>query len=259
LNGPLPRILLLTPVKDAALHLDDYAAALEGLDWPVDRLSLGMIEGDSRDGTPERLEALRPRLERRCRRLLLCRRDFGFHPTVPRWTPAIQRRRRSILAHVRNELVTRALTPEDDWVLWLDVDLVQLPTDLIQRLLAVGADVVVPHVVSRTTGGTFDLNTWRLNPGTLDVDWGPFMRDGLLQPPPGVGRQYLGQLAHLERVVLDAVGACVLLVRADLHRGGLLFPTEPVEGLIESEGLAVLARAQGSTCVGLPGVTAVHW
>jgi Anp1 len=38
-----------------------------------------------------------------------------------------------------------------DWVLWMDVDIVGVPLDLIQRLLAVGKDVVVPHVVSAET------------------------------------------------------------------------------------------------------------
>ena len=36
-----------------------------------------------------------------------------------------------------------------------------------------------------------------------------------------------------------------LLVRADLHREGLLFPVAPHRGYLETEGLAVLARDMG--------------
>jgi hypothetical protein len=256
--GQRPRLLLLTPVKDAAAHLGNYLDAVRALDWPPDGLSLGLLESDSRDGSHERLTALRPELERRWRRVQLYKRDFGFHLTDSRWNPAIQRRRRAILARARNELLARTLTSEDEWVLWLDADLAALPPDLIQRLLAPGKDVVVPHVVSAQTGDTFDLNTWRLDPAARHFDFSPWLLDGIFQPPRGVGRQYLGQLQEHELVEVDAVGGCALLVRADLHRAGVVFPEQPIAGLIETEGLAVLAQRQGSACFGLPRVRVVH-
>lgn len=55
----LPTVLVLTPVKDAAAHLDTHLAALERLDWPRQQLALGYLESDSLDGTHERLAALR--------------------------------------------------------------------------------------------------------------------------------------------------------------------------------------------------------
>jgi hypothetical protein len=216
-----------------------------------------MLESDSEDGTEQRLAALRRGLEQRFRRVSLWKEDFGFRPSGPRWAPELQRQRRSILARSRNLLVERALAPEHEWVLWIDVDMVGLPPDLIQRLTAAGQDIVVPHAVSAETGDTFDLNTWRLEPGAA-VDSRRWLVDGLLQPPRGLGRQYLGQLEEHPLVEVDAVGGCVLLVRADLHRVGLRFPEEPVEGLIETEGLAALARARGIRCYGLPRLRVVH-
>ena len=44
-----PRVLILTPVKDAARHLSRHAKLIEALDWPAESLSLGLLEGDSRD------------------------------------------------------------------------------------------------------------------------------------------------------------------------------------------------------------------
>jgi FkbM family methyltransferase len=257
-GGARPSVLILVPVKNAVRHLDRFVEALQALDWPRDRLSLGFLESDSGDGTYERLAALRPALERTFRRVSLWKRDFGFHPRAPRWHTAIQRERRSILARSRNELLARTLAPDDDWVLWLDVDVAGWPADLIQRLLAAGKDVVVPHVVSADRGDTFDLNTWRAHPAGRGLDFSPWMIDGLLQPPRGLGRQYLGDLQDQSLVEVDAVGGCTLLVRADLHRAGVLFPEEPVEGLIETEGLAVLARRHGSACFGLPRLRVVH-
>jgi peptide chain release factor subunit 1 len=74
-------------------------------------------------------------------------------------------------------------------------------------------------------------------------------------------------------VRLDAVGGTVLLVKADLHREGLIFPPFPygVEsrfirkphpvwdaGEIETEGLGIMAKDMGSECWGLPDLEVVH-
>ena len=46
-----PTVLVLTPVKQAAAHLPRYFEALSGCDYPPDRLSVGILEGDSTDGS----------------------------------------------------------------------------------------------------------------------------------------------------------------------------------------------------------------
>ena len=52
-----PRILVLTPVKDALRHLDRHFELLARLSYPADRISIGLLEGDSSDGTYDALEA----------------------------------------------------------------------------------------------------------------------------------------------------------------------------------------------------------
>ena len=44
-----PTVLVLTPVKQAAAHLPLYFELLSRLDYPPDRLSIGILEGDSTD------------------------------------------------------------------------------------------------------------------------------------------------------------------------------------------------------------------
>jgi hypothetical protein len=41
------KVLVLTPVKDAARHLERYIELLEGLSYPRSLLSLGRMESDS--------------------------------------------------------------------------------------------------------------------------------------------------------------------------------------------------------------------
>jgi len=251
-NRSPAKVLVLTPVKDAARHLPAYVERIEALSYPRARLSIGLLEGDSRDGTWPMLEGLRTRLEIRCDRVVLERRDHGFHMpgNVPRWAPGYQLTRRTILARARNQLLFRALRDED-WVLWLDVDVIAYPVDLIERLLAYDLDIVHPHCVLKPGGPTFDRNGW--------ADHGRKALDDFR----GAGRP----------VRLDAVGGTVLLVRADAHRDGLIFPAfrygveSPVirpshevwgRGEVETEGLGAMARDMGLQCWGLPDLEVIH-
>ncbi|WAP60403.1 glycosyltransferase [Streptomyces sp. S465] len=252
-----PSVLVLTPVKDAVAFLPRYLENLRALDYPRDAVSVGLLEGDSHDGTWEALKDALPVLEAEFRRVTLVRRHFGFQLTGPRWEPAAQRQRRSVLARSRNQLLSRALG-EEEWVLWLDVDVTDYPPDLIQRLLGAREEIVVPHCVAEPGGPTFDLNTFVLHPNAAALDWSRWLRDGILQPPRGFGRSYLEELRGHARVRVDGVGGTALLVHANLHRDGLVFPTVPYRELIETEGLAALARDMGVECWALPGVEVVH-
>jgi hypothetical protein len=252
--GELPTVAVLTPVKDAAQRLDAYFAALDALAYPKDRLSLGFLESDSADGTYQALQARAPALRESYRRVTVAKRDFGF--ALPagraRWSPLLQLPRRRILAKSRNHLLFRALGDED-WVLWLDVDVAAYPPDVVQRMLATGKDIVNPHCVVSPGGPTFDWNAWR--------DGGRVRMDSLR--------------GGADLVRLEAVGATMLLVRADVHREGLVFPTylygaghpylrtpnpfaAPAVGEIETEGLAIMAKDMGYECWGMPNLEIVH-
>jgi hypothetical protein len=140
-------------------------------------------------------------------------------------------------------------------VLWLDVDVVEYPPDLVERLLATGKDIVQPHCVLDRGGPTFDLNGWRDH-----------------------GRLHLDDLrAEGELVELDAVGATVLLVRADVHREGLIYPpylygransrartgrhggvAGRLDGEVETEALGIMAADMGYRCWGMPHFEVIH-
>jgi len=247
-----PKVLILTPVKDAVAYLGGYSTLLETLDWPKARLALGLLESDSVDGTFDQLEAMRPRLEARADRVTLIKRDFGFRmpEALPRWTPAFQVARRQTLARSRNHLLFEALG-DADWVLWLDVDIVAYPADILHTLLSYECDILQPNCVTELGGPSFDTNGWM---------------DG--------GRSHL----HDKRgatgpVRMQSVGGTMLLVRGDLHRDGLVFPTfkygvqspnirqpHPLWGAgeIETEGLAMMAADMGIQCWGLPDCEIIH-
>ena len=239
-------MLILTPVKDAADCVEGYRERLHHLTYPHELISVAFLESDSADGSYQALARALPPLRAGFRRATLWQRDFGYRipPRVPRYAPQIQAERRAVLARSRNYLLSRALQDER-WVLWLDVDVIAFPPDLIERLLAAGRDIVQPHCVLEYGGRTFDQNAWR-DHGRLHLD--ALRGEGDLVP-------------------IDTVGGTVLLIRADIHREGLVFPTFPYgklnplirdQGEVETEGLGIMARDMGYQCWGMPRLEVIH-
>jgi peptide chain release factor subunit 1 len=249
-----PSVLILTPVKDAARYLDGYWQALDRLAYPPQAISLGLLESDSRDGTYDMLRTSFAARTKPFANADLWKTDFGFHlpADVPRWSYPFQLQRRRVLARARNHLLSRALG-DQDWVLWLDVDVVEYPADLLQRMMATGRSIVHAHCVQDYGGPTFDRNAWR--------EHGRVHMDDLRGGP--------------DLVRLDSVGGTVLLVRADIHRDGLIFPPFPygkgnptvrqpgpwgpqMVGEIETEGLGIMAIDMGHQCWGMPNLEVLH-
>jgi peptide chain release factor subunit 1 len=240
-------------MKSARRFLDTYFAGLETLTYPNESLALGILEGDSSDGT---FDAVKQRLERTCsgfQRKALFKKDFGFAIPggVPRYTAVYQAQRRAVLGRARNHLLFRALRDED-WVLWLDADVVEYPADIVERLLASDRDIVHPNCVIEYGGESFDRNAWSAG-----------------------GRKLLSDMRGQGLVRLESVGGTMLLVRADRHRDGLVFPPffygarsrwvrdpHPLRGEnvgeIETEGLAIMAKDMGIECWGLPDLEILH-
>lgn len=245
------RVLILTPMKNVAGLLERYVHGLRSLTYPREVLSLAILESDSEDGTWDALTALGKELTPMFRRVAVMKLDFGFRipPQLPRYAPHIQVARRSVLAKSRNQLLFRALDDEE-WVLWLDADVIEYPPDIIERLLATGKLVVQPHCVYDYGGPTFDLNAWRDH-----------------------GRLHLHDLREEgELVRLDSVGGTMLLVRADVHRNGVIFPPFPYgmqsarirsnnywRGEIETEGFGIMAADAGVECWGMPLLEIRHF
>lgn len=256
-GGNPPKILILVPVKDAVPFLPIFYNNLKTLSYPHGRISLAFLESDSIDGTYTHIEQNLPSLQDEFADVKLFKRDYSYRPDLPRYAPVLQYKRRSIMAKSRNHLLSLSLEDEE-WVLWIDVDVARWSDNVIEQLLEVEKEIVVPNCLNCADSVTFDYNTFKLKPGAEDMDWSSFIMDGILQPPKGYGRLYLSDMRQYNCVKIDAVGGTMLLVRADIHREGLVFPSFSYKGYIETEGLAFMAKDMGYKCWGLPSLEIFH-
>jgi hypothetical protein len=175
INAPSPkngRVLVAVPVRDAADTINALLEQILALRYPRGQLSPAFLEGDSLDDSVDRLNAFARLHADAFRRINVIKRDFGTKTPSPRWDPAAQRSRRSHIARVRNELVRQALQDED-WLLWIDADIVRFPDDILTTLLSTGARIAHPNAVRIPGGPSMDLNAWTIERQVSHEPWPP--------------------------------------------------------------------------------------
>lgn len=146
------RVLILTPLRDAADHLPKYFELLAELTYPHHLIDLAFLVGDSQDDT---LAILARELEYRQNRddntafrsATIVEKDFNFHMSQAvdeRHAFKLQGPRRMNMGKARNYLLSAALKPEHSWVYWRDVDIVDSPKKILEDFIAHDKDILVP-------------------------------------------------------------------------------------------------------------------
>ena len=147
------RVLILTPLKDAAPFLGKYFDLLSELTYPHDLIDLAFLVGDSTDDTLAVLASELDRIQTRTdsvpfRSATIVEKDFGNvlnnMDVAERHGFAAQGPRRKALGRARNYLLYTALKPEHSWVYWRDVDIVDSPKKILEDFMEHNKDILVP-------------------------------------------------------------------------------------------------------------------
>jgi mannan polymerase complexes MNN9 subunit len=275
--GHRETVLILTPL---ARFYQEYWDNLLKLNYPHELISLGFILPKGKDGNVA-TAALQDQVQktqsgpkaRRFASITILRQDLDSplqsQSEAERHKLENQKARRASMAKARNSLLFTTLGPMTSWVLWLDSDIVETPPTLIQDLASHDKPIITPNCFQRYYDGDkkamsvrpYDYNNWIDSSTAQDLarKMGP---DDILLEGYGAMATYRTLMAYmvdepanrdpLREVVLDGVGGTALLVKAEVHRDGAMFPPFPFYHLIETEGFAKMARRLGWKSWGLP-------
>ncbi|KAK6530156.1 Golgi mannosyltransferase complex subunit [Orbilia ellipsospora] len=273
------KLLILTPI---ARFYDQYWQNLLNLNYPRNLIELGFITPKTHGGnqaTVQLQEALRKvqngAKKNRFAKVTILRQDFSMpvgQSEKERHAMKAQKDRRASMARARNSLVFTTLNPSISWVLWLDSDIIETPPTLFQDLAKHNKPLIVPNCFQKyKDAGTwkerpYDFNSWQDSETALNL--GKKMKDdeilleGYAEMPTyralmAYQRDEKGD-KHVE-MQLDGVGGTALLVKAEIHRDGAMFPTFPFYHLIETEGFAKMAKRLGYQPYGLPNYLVYHY
>ncbi len=262
---------------------NEYWANLLKLTYPRDAIELGFILPRTSQGD----EALRklekaikivqtgPKEDRFAKITILRQDNDGLKSQAEKDRHAlnVQKERRQSMAIARNSLVFTALSPYTSWVLWLDADIIESPPTLLQDMISHDKPVLSANVYQRYIDDKqkpairpYDFNNWVESPEGLKI--AENMRDDeIIVEGYAEIATYRPLMAHFfdqngdvnTEMQLDGVGGGAVMVKADVHRDGAMFPPFPFYHLIETEGFAKMAKRLGYEVFGLPNYLVYHY
>ena len=172
------------------------------------------------------------------------------------------------MARARNSLLFTTMGPSTAWVLWLDSDIIETPPTLIQDLAAYDKPVIVPNCFQRYIDDDgrkairpYDYNSWQDSDEARELGRKMGPDDILLEGYSEMAtyRLLMAKVADTteerdrkKMMQLDGVGGTALMVKAEVHRDGAMFPPFAFYHLMETEGFAKMAQRLGWNCWGLP-------
>lgn len=266
------KIIILTPL---AKFYDEYWANVLKLNYPRDLIELGFIVSKGREANLA-LSKLQDAVHKvqtgkkkeQFSKVTILRQDFDSPVSQneeDRHALSAQKSRRSVMSKARNSLLFSVLRPDISWVLWLDADIIETPSTLIQDLASHNKPVIVPNCFQRYKDNgvdkirPYDYNSWHDSEAALELAKSMDKDDIILEGYSEMatwrllmtGEYSKGGDIHQE-TELDGVGGTALLVKAEVHRDGAMFPPFPFYHLIETEGFAKMAKRLGYQPYGLP-------
>lgn len=164
------RVLILTPLKDAAPYLSKYFELIAELTYPHHLIDLAFLVGDSKDDTLAVLASELDRIQGRPDKIpfnsaMVVEKDFGFElsqSVEERHSFKAQGPRRKAMGKARNYLLSAAMKPEHSWVYWRDVDIVDSPKKILEDFIAHDTDILVPSKYIFRMATTWKLLTiWK--------------------------------------------------------------------------------------------------
>jgi mannan polymerase II complex ANP1 subunit len=153
------RVLLCTPLRDAAPHLPMFFSHLRNFTYPHHLIDLAFLVSDSKDNTEELLTQLLdslqndPNPKQPYGEISVIHKDFGqqvAQDVESRHGFAAQAGRRKLMAQARNWLLSAALRPYHSWVYWRDADVETCPFTILEDLMRHDKDVIVPSMYRLT-------------------------------------------------------------------------------------------------------------
>ncbi|KAI9803083.1 MAG: Golgi mannosyltransferase complex subunit [Piccolia ochrophora] len=275
-------VLILTPL---ARFYQGFWDNLLRLSYPHELIALGFIIPRSREGNAA-TAALQAEIaktqsgpeKKRFASISILREDFdppiASQNEAERHKMANQKARRAAMARARNSLLFTTLGPSTAWVLWLDSDIVESPPNLIQDLAGHDKPIIAANCFQRfidpdtkkPSTRPYDFNNWRDSPAAQNLAAKMGKDDVLLEgyAEMATWRTLMAQLGDAEgspeqEMPLDGVGGTTLLVKAEVHRDGAMFPPFAFYHLIETEGFAKMAKRLGWESWGLPNYFVYHY
>jgi hypothetical protein len=156
-----PKVMIATATKYDEKYLEAFLTALSTLDYPRDRIRLAVMIGNVEDA-----KIFRQNLSSK-----ICS-QFDMFLEQRIWRP----RGVSLKADLYTDLVT--CMKDEDYVLFIDSDVVSIPPNLLKHLITRNVDIIAPYVYNYHSKIFFDTYIFRKDGNKFSIN-PPFQEEVL--------------------------------------------------------------------------------
>lgn len=213
----LPTVMAGVMVKNSAKWLPMFFEQVEGLSYPSDKLRIVFEYGISNDGTLELLKEYKSKSK------------FKVEVYQEPQDDELKFGKAQCAAAIYKDFQKLI---EEDYFLLLDSDLVKIPSNLIQELLKVDADVVAPYTYSENHRHFYDSWIFRIS----NIRFSP-------DNPPGKGLKY--------PIRVGSCGCCFLATKE-------VWTTTDIINPYPNMTFCYNAGRRGYLIAGVPYVECIH-
>lgn len=266
----LPYILITSLFYNSELHVNRFFNLIYNLSYPKSHISIGILEGDSKDNTSFLIESNIKRIKNMYHSILFIHKNVysNIPNTVERYSYHLQKKRRSKLALLRNIVINSTLKNED-YVLCIDSDVSLYRNDILKLLLKVNKDIVVPACRHEKNNVIYDINVWVFTP-EAKAYINKQNKDYLLQQPYslkpirflkhiGILHEEYNTYGYLYTVRVDGIGGTMALIKSKVFHSGVVFPESLYKHCLETEGFGIMANDYNFSVAALPNVDIYHY
>jgi hypothetical protein len=277
---PLPSMMVVSLVYDEGSYgkertFEDFVKLIKDINYPPELLSFAILSSTKSEYDTILNYMENSDVHQYLKRAIVIYNGVDMDVSedhrvgLGRKLPQVQKERRRLVARLRNFVVVQGLDDEKS-VLWIDADIVKVPSNIVQDMASSEHDIVTArcHGIGDDPENVtdYDLNTWvgeRRKPTEQEREG--IAKGEFFKPRPVPDKtKFLSDYRSDPRkfVPVDSVGGTILYVNADVHRDGILFPTYYIIGTdwgqkegydgIETEGLCYQANTLGYSCWGMP-------
>lgn len=214
-------VLVVVPVRKADRWLPAFRASFENLNWPRDKLYFAFSVAPVSDDSYGQVSQFKKTFKN------VWMESF----TLP------GHNRFGILAQTRNRIIQQTLK-EQEYVLSIDSDIVQFPSDMLDRLMAHDVDIVAPLVVIEEQKRFYDILAFS------------YQGKKFAHAPP-----YCPACKENKLFEVDSVGTCYL-VKREVFDANVKYATE--EDMSEQIIFCRKAREKGFKIWVDPTITVTH-
>ena len=280
-QGQQDKVLIATPFYNGSASFLQYFTNLCCLTYPKDLISVVLLDGLDRNQSLYSTDALRLHLSRAFRKAHVVSLEELELLEIAEELQSLNISQISRDVMIRNDRLVKAMQLADaDSVLWLDPEIQEIPSDIIQRLLSADQDIVIPSCLNSEEANAKDMKYESEPENSIPLFTVKPTIPPKAESKPNGNSSSVNVTSNTTETPSDELGYpwvdltplrdqrnpiwtsrnrnCVALIRANLHKAGNIIPPMMEIYIGNQTDFTIMAEVLGLNIFYMPTLKVFH-